>query len=115
MNDFMDKLGGRKFLGFLLILAIGTTVELVKASGLSATFASFLAGALTVFGAANAYVTTRAQADTSEAAPEVNLDPIVSKVTQLAEEQEKHAQVITTMGDNLVQTNKRIQVLLNLK
>lgn len=55
----MSNIGGRKFLLTLLMIAVGLAVEIATPRGLSPVFASFLAGILAAYHAANTVVTKR--------------------------------------------------------
>lgn len=55
--DFLQKIGGRKFLLAVVVLGIGYVIEIQKPEGMSPTFAGFLAAIVASFGAANYAVT----------------------------------------------------------
>lgn len=55
----LDSIGGRKFLGFIALIAAGIAVEVYAKNGLSATMATFLGALYATFTAANAAVTIK--------------------------------------------------------
>lgn len=55
----LDSIGGRKFLGFFILIAAGIATEVYAKNGLSATMATFLGALYATFTAANAAVTIK--------------------------------------------------------
>lgn len=55
-----EKLGGRKFVLSLLVIAVGTAVQILSPNGVTSEFVALLVGVAGVFGAANAVVTNKA-------------------------------------------------------
>lgn len=54
----IDALGGRKFLVSILIIAVGTAVQIYSPLGVTEAFTALLVGIAATFGATNAWVTT---------------------------------------------------------
>lgn len=65
----IESLGGRKFLLTLIALGIGTAVQILSPKGVTTEFAALLAALITSFGAANAFITARAQEEPAEPPP----------------------------------------------
>jgi hypothetical protein len=83
-------LGGRKMTLTILAIAVGTAVDLMTDRGLSATFATFLAGAVGAFSAANAVTTIKMASSSSEdgeeqVAPEAVPDPRIPEIQERVE------------------------------
>jgi TolA-binding protein len=76
----MDKLGGRKFVLTILMLIIGSVVEVKSANGMSAVFAGFLAAMLAAFSTANVIAT---KATASMSAKDESGGELAETVTQL--------------------------------
>jgi hypothetical protein len=60
MSSLFDKLGGRKFVGFVLLAAAGLAIELTREGGISVNMAAFLVGVYTIYSASNAAITNKA-------------------------------------------------------
>jgi protein-S-isoprenylcysteine O-methyltransferase Ste14 len=52
-TKMLDKIGGRKFILALILVAVGTTIEMTTDRGVSASFAGLLGVILAAFGASN--------------------------------------------------------------
>lgn len=57
--DFLQKIGGRKFIMALITVGVATFIELNSQNGLSATMASFLGGIVAAFSVANYAVSAK--------------------------------------------------------
>ncbi len=91
-------LGGRKMALTVLAIAVGTAVDLFTERGLSATFATFLAGAVGAFSAANVINTVRSGSASAEPAVE---DPRIAELTVALQETNRDLAVNrneTTLG-----------------
>lgn len=53
----LEKLGGRKFLAFLILMIAGIAVHLLSAKGVTTEFSALLLGAAGIFSAANTVAT----------------------------------------------------------
>jgi len=60
MRGIVESVGGRKFIGFVVLLASGVAIEVYGKNGMSTTMAAYLAGLYTVFTAANSAVSIKA-------------------------------------------------------
>ena len=56
-RTWLDKLGGRKFVLTIVVIAVGTTVQLLAPGGCNPSYASLLIGICAAFNAANSVVT----------------------------------------------------------
>lgn len=90
----MEKMGGRKFVLTLLMIGVGTVIEVVTERGLSATFAGFLGAILAAYSAANAVITNKAMSMSTESEVEApntggdmqaQLEALDAKVSALEE------------------------------
>jgi hypothetical protein len=70
----IEQMGGRKFILALIILGVGTLVQLK--SGVNESFVALLVGIMAAFGASNAFVTSRTVGAAGEAdgAPQPNTE-----------------------------------------
>ena len=73
-----DQLGGRKFVGFLFVMAAGILIEVYGKAGLSATAASFLVAMYTSFSAANVIATLKAPSSEADNSTQPNAQPAAS-------------------------------------
>jgi len=69
MEGIYTRLGGRKFLLAVAVLAIGVALEFLAPKGLTETMATFLAGVLAAFGVTNAVADFAARSPAEEQAP----------------------------------------------
>lgn len=67
--NIWEKLGGRKFVAFIIIIVGGVLLHVFSSKGVTTEVTALLLGALGTFSASNALV-TRAHANTSEEAEE---------------------------------------------
>jgi hypothetical protein len=67
-NSLLERLGGRKFLAFLIITITGVLIHVFSSRGVTAEFTALLLGAGGVFAAANTLV-TRGTAGRAENGP----------------------------------------------
>lgn len=56
----LETIGGRKFIGFVVLLAAGVLIEVYGKQGLTSTMAMYLGGLYAAFTTANAVTTTMA-------------------------------------------------------
>jgi hypothetical protein len=59
METIFEKLGGRKFVLALVVIVVGTLVQMFGKNGLSTEFVGLLVGITGIFGAANAAVSMK--------------------------------------------------------
>lgn len=120
-NDGMvSKLGGRKFLLALIAIGVGTAIELTTDRGVSASFAALLAGIVAAFGAANAVITSRAMATSSDGGnvaeiseqASVDLTPVTEKLAELDAAQIKLSEAVSQVGLVASNTNKLLAAAL---
>jgi hypothetical protein len=126
----LEKLGGTKFLMTLIAMGIGTAVEILKPSGLGATFAGLLAGLVATYGVANTMITNKALAtmpDLGEepvAQPEVKqeapaapntsqTDYVAQALQDLSNMQAKQGELILNIAETSTNTNKLLAGALN--
>lgn len=67
----LETIGGRKFIGFVVLLAAGVLIEVYGKQGLTATMAMYLGGLYAAFTTANAVTTSMAAKFSSQQSPEV--------------------------------------------
>lgn len=80
--DLLQRLGGRKFIGFLIVVAVGLIIELKTDQGLSPTMAGFLLSSLTAFAVSN-YAVTRQHMNSKGG--KGDLDTVIGKIDELSE------------------------------
>lgn len=104
MNGFKS----RKLLVTVLILLVGTLVELYAPNGLSATFAGLLAAVLTAYNVTNVMSSKHAPKD-SAAAPalETKMDNLLTIIAQAANPEEAQA-----YKDDMAQVKEKLGVLI---
>lgn len=129
----LDKLGGRKFLLTLLIIGVGTLVQLLSKNGVTESFTALLIGAAAAYGATNTIITSKAigaagaalppqqqpasdDTTTTPAAPEQQ-PPAVNEeqaqmVLELKSSLEAHSQALSALQEGLVKTNQVVSALL---
>lgn len=121
-SSLMDKLGGRKFLLSLVVLLIGTGVQLYAKSGVTEAFVALLLGALGVFNAANTVVSRAALkvANADSPAPEEAaepppavidaqaLDSLAGRVNAIEAQVGQHQSALITLGNAVDTVNKRL-------
>lgn len=86
MDRVFEALGGRKFIGLLLLSLAGGLVEVYGKAGLSATMAGFLAGLYATYAATNA-VLTHKEIDSAVAEPTAVVTQVPNEETQKLTEQ----------------------------
>lgn len=85
----LERIGGRKFLLAIIILIVGTIVQIKSAAGVNESFVALLVGIMASFGATNAWVTTKGMAADSAPQPdplpqnEARLDELSARITEL--------------------------------
>lgn len=121
----LEKLGGTKFIMTVVAMGIGTAVEVLKPSGLGATFAGLLAGLVATYGVANTFITNKALGLPDHgAAPEpvaepvatlnpVQTDYIVQALNDLSGMQAKQGELILNIAETSTNTNKLLAGALN--
>lgn len=77
--DLLQRLGGRKFLMALIVLGVGTYIEIVKASGLSQNMVMLLVGLVGVFSAANHATTAAYMKSRQGGSGSAGLDPALAE------------------------------------
>lgn len=73
-KTWLDSLGGRKFILTVIVITVGTAVQLLAPGGCNPSYASLLIGITAAFNAANSIVTTSTfmkgnQTDVTESKP----------------------------------------------
>ncbi len=123
----LDKLGGRKFLLTLLIIAVGTAVQVLSPKGVTTEFTALLIGVATAFGASNAWVSSKAmdaasEGGSEEAQPVVDLSPITAELDQvkanlasLSESAQTHAQSLMIMQQGVDTAQKLAKAAIQSK
>ncbi len=61
---WLDKLGGRKFVLTIIVIVVGTAVQLLSPGGCNPSYASLLIGICAAFSAANSVVTVNSMKGT---------------------------------------------------
>ncbi len=92
MEQVFEGLGGRKFIGLVLMALIGGVVDVYSKTGLSTTMAGFLAGLYVTYSTANAVITHKSLDNEPEAVvskSETGNNEEVAKLT---------AQIALTLG-----------------
>lgn len=121
MEKIFEAIGGRKFIMSLVLIAVGTLVELKTDRGVSASFAGLLVGILGTFSAANAFVTKTMGSETEsseEAAPDLtaHIAPIQSDINKISTEAKENAalmsQTLANIGTSVANQNKILAVLM---
>lgn len=74
MNGIFEAVGGRKFLLSLLVMGVGTFVQIKSPNGVNESYVALLVGILATFGAANAYVSAKTASGAEQAPPEPQQD-----------------------------------------
>lgn len=107
--SFLDALGGRKFVLSILVIGVGTAVQMVGKNPINAEFAGLLVGILAAFNAANTYVTTQVQKTVSAApgAP-VDLTETHSKIDAISQQIAANSETVANMAMTAASTNKLI-------
>lgn len=108
-----DRVGGRKFVLTLIVIAVGTAIEMCTERGVSTGFVGLLVGVLTVFSAGNVAVTRKAlgQAPLPLAPTEtqaLDISPLLDK------QQEQEAR-LQSMGTALENISKVVSALIKSK
>ena len=121
----METIGGRKFIGLLLLMVAGVVTEVYAKNGLSAVMAGFLAGLYATFVAANAVITSKelgqpvAAAAPEQAEPgmvaqvETVLQQIANALTTLQQAQSRTEQALNSLQQSTASTQKGIGALLS--
>lgn len=91
--DFLQRIGGRKFLMALIVVGVAVGLEL-SGKGLTPTMAGFLASVVGLFSAAN-YATTARHMETKGGGSS-QLDTVLSKIEQ-ANDPEKVKELISLL------------------
>lgn len=106
----IDSIGGRKFLLTILILGVGTFVQLK--SGMNAEYAAFLAGILAAFSASNAYVTTKmTPVDAPTTASNVNPDILLEVASENARIMQRLDGLEATLSSGMQEGQKATELL----
>lgn len=107
-------LGGRKMALTVLAIAVGSAVDLLTDRGLSATFATFLAGAVASFSAANVINTVKMGSSSEAAAAPAEPDPRVAELTASLQETNRDlAMAKAETQENFQQAATAVQSLAN--
>lgn len=61
-----EKMGGRKFVLSLIVILVGTAVQILSPHGVTESFTALLIGVAGVFGASNAFVSAKSVGVVSE-------------------------------------------------
>ena len=134
-----EALGGRKFLLALVILAVGTVVQLKSDHGVTESFTALLIGIMGVFGASNAMVSIKgmqaqspdepeapalATATVAPAAPAqtIDLEPVTQalgsiqgQLGQLQEATLAHAQSIQVLHEGVASAQKLAKAAVSIR
>jgi hypothetical protein len=109
-----EKLGGRKFVGFTLLILAGIAIEVWGKQGLTTTMAGYLVGMYTAFSAANAVVTKMYAG--SEGAVEAPPTPVVVDPTpalnEIAQRQAVAEQALLTMQQSATSSQKLLAAIV---
>ena len=112
----LDAIGGRKFLLTLLVLGLGTAVQVLSPKGVTTEYTALLLGVVAAFHGANAMITTKtlsasddsAQEESVPAPPAVDLTPLHAQLDaqsqalkEASDAVQAHAQVIEGMQKSL--------------
>ena len=121
----LERIGGRKFIGFVILVAAGIVIELKTANGISVNLAGLLVGLYTIYAASNAVITNKSlgiEASTgSEPAandPEMVkqiegvLTQIGSALQQLQAGQVRNEQAIQTLQQATASVQKGVGAVL---
>ena len=125
----LDAIGGRKFLLTLLMIAVGTAVQILSPKGVTSEFTALLVGLSAAFTAGNAFNTVKAlnaspegeapvdepAAAPAEPPPQVDLAPIEGRVAEVASAIEQHAGIINELVKSGEIQQKLIQAALRVK
>lgn len=119
MNHF-EKLGGRKFLLTLIVIGVGTAIELLTTRGVSTGFVSLLVGVLGVFSASNVAITNKAinQAPAADGTPSpsaIDTSLIEAEIAMLKANQDQLQSNLGVFGQALETMRKLIAAALELK
>lgn len=83
----LGAIGGRKFLLTLIVIAVGTAVQILSPTGVNEAFVALLVGVSAAYGASNAVITSKALANEakpdSTSAATIDVSPVVYEVEQL--------------------------------
>jgi hypothetical protein len=111
-----EKMGGRKFVLTMIVLAIGTLIELNTERGVSDGFTALLIGASAVFGFSNAAVSMKAltvKEEQGEEGVETVTVPVVDEVAkaEIAELQ----RVVTAQQEQIARATELLRQILTVK
>ena len=107
----LEKLGGRKFLLALIVLALGTIVQAKGANGVNESYVALLVGVLTAFGATNAWTTVagmKADASAPDASvpPEVDLSGIEARLAAAEAQAEQLTSAVLNVAESADKASK---------
>lgn len=105
--DLLQRLGGRKFLMALIVLGIGTYIELTKVAGLSQNMVALMIGLVGVFSAAN-HMTSAAYMKTRTGGPGSAGPDLTEKINQI------HAIATNTQDPNNPNTRQLRDLLAGI-
>lgn len=128
----LEALGGRKFLLTIIIIAVGSAVHVLSPKGMSTELTALLIGAMTAYGASNAFVTSSAiSAGLGEGAPApeqqqpvappppLDIEPwqtaVAETINSLQASVGSHSQAIAGLQQNALNTQKLVQAALQIK
>lgn len=105
MNSIFEKIGGRKFIAYVITVVGGIAVHVLSPKGVSTELTALMLGALGTFSASNAFI-SRSHANSQEsegeeaAAPaQAEPDPRVDQLTQqVGELQAVSTQVLSSVN-----------------
>lgn len=126
IDQIWNALGGRKFIMSLILIGVGTVIELKTDRGVSTSFAGLLVGILSAFSVANTITTVKTGAGSSQALPpSPPLDPVpsfqavtdsVSELSQRIADIEKASiqvnQTLTNLGTSVANQNKVVAAFM---
>ncbi len=119
MDKIWEAIGGRKFIMSLVLIAVGTLVELKTDRGVSASFAGLLVGILGAFSAANALTTIKVPglSDTPPTEPVAPAAPVIDpaileSIKEIDNKINASADVLAGIVSSVGATNKLVNVAI---
>lgn len=124
----LDAIGGRKFLLTLLVLALGTAVQMLSPKGVTAEYTALLVGVIGTFHASNAFITHTMQGSgegdgasaPAPAAPDLGplqaqLEQQSAAMKQAQEVAEVHSQTLANLQQGLELTQRLAKTAIAVK
>lgn len=130
----LDAIGGRKFLLALVVIAVGTAVQIIKPGAVDPSFTALLIGVFGAFSASNVYAQKNAPAveeaqqepsvatDEQQQQPALKSSDVVpifqelsARISEMSTRAESHAAAITTLQQAVDTTQKLARTAIGLK